>query len=312
MFPAIVATESPREVDVGEERRRAHVAARARWPGIEVTLEQFVAHLESLGWVRELPKQTDELYLCCACHLDIREACRRLDAEYTPALEASLARQCRRRDFIDEILQQMRERLFVGPERKIASYRGDGPLSAWLRRVTWHLALDLYRKEKQERRFVAASAREAVASANARAAGDSRASHPSDDRHLGQLERAILASMAQLSGEDRRLLHSHYVLGLSVDEIALCLHRDRSNIYRRLSQIRDRIKRWSMASARKETGLRDRDELDGLFQANCMGIYLDPIVWLDAAGACGPSTTPASASPNPATPRGSRSPSRRP
>jgi IS30 family transposase len=68
---------------------------------------------------------------------------------------------------------------------------------------------------------------------------------------------------------------------LSADEISQCLGRDRSTVYRRLNQITAQIRRWSVARAREHTGIRDRQELGSLFQANHMWIYLDPVVWLE-------------------------------
>lgn len=277
----MMTTQFTEAVDVGEARRQAHAAARARWPEIEVPLPRFANHLESLGWVRALPQQTEELYLCCGCSIGIREACRRLDTEYFPELEDCLARQCRRSDFIEEVLQQTRERLLVGPKRKIASYRGTGPLSAWLRRVARHVASDLFRSERKHRRLAAAGGRYRLEVTEQRPL-EPASPHSLDTRYLGDLERAVLEAMARLSADDRRLLYLHHMQGLSIDEIVPRLGRDRSNVYRRLSQIKARIKRWSIAFARKQTGIRDSDELAGLFQTNCTGIYLDPVVWIDA------------------------------
>jgi hypothetical protein len=42
-----------------------------------------------------------------------------------------------------------------------------------------------------------------------------------------------------------------------------------------------------MTRAREQTGILDREELDGLFRTNCMRISLDPIVWLDSGRAGG-------------------------
>lgn len=282
VYETISASEPARECDVGEARRQAHEAARARWPGIELSLQQFVYHLEALRWTGDLPKHCDELYLCRACVLGVRGACRRLEREYFPALEAGLARQCRRPDFIEEVLQQVRERLLVGPAARIASFRGEGSLASWLGRVTQHLASDLYRAEKKHRRLRAARWCLVVDATDPVSLSEPRESRSMGARYLSQLERAFLGAMVQLSSAERKLLYLHYVQGLSADEIAHCMQRNRSNVYRRLNHIKARVKRWSIARAREETGVRDRDELEGLFQANCMGIYLDPIVWLDA------------------------------
>jgi RNA polymerase sigma-70 factor, ECF subfamily len=261
---------------VVEERRRAHRAACTKWPEIELSYHEFDRHLCGLGWERELPKQTDELYLCCGCSLGVLEACRRLESDYFPAIKASLARQCGRQDFVEEILQQTRERLLVGAERRIASYRGAAPLSSWLRRVARRLASDLYRKENKYRRlFAALKWGYALDGSEAAASPEASCSNASDSRYLGQLERALVAAMLRLPIEERQLLHLHYVEGLSVDDIARCHQRDRSNVYRRLNQIKARIKRWSLALAEEQTGILNREELDALFRANHRGIYLD-------------------------------------
>lgn len=151
----------------------------------------------------------------------------------------------------------------------------------WLRRVAQRLASDLYRREKQNQGLVVASRWGLAETTDPWPLSEPGGSCAIDARHLGQLERALLAAMAQLSTHERRLLYLHYVQGLSADELARCLSCDRSSVYRRLNHIKAQVKRWSIARAREQTGIGDREELDGLFQTNHMGIYLDPIVWLD-------------------------------
>ena len=269
------------ETNIGEVCRRAHALARAWWPEIELPIGQFARHLQRLHHARELPVHGKELYLCCACSLGSRPACRRLETDYFPALKAGLLRQCGREDFVEEVLQRVRERLLVGPAPKIASYEGRAPLSSWLQRVVRHAACDLYRKEKQARR-IAAGWSQVVESMERDSQSEAAGSRPGDRdaRCLGELERALLGAIGTLSMEDRRLIELYYVQGMSADEIGLCFERDRSTVYRHLNQITARIKRASLAIAREQTGIRDRQELDALFQANRSWIYLDPRVWL--------------------------------
>ena len=287
-----VTMASRQGTDVGEAWRRAHELARAWWPGVELPLQQFASHLQRLDWKHESPEHTHELYLCCACSLGCPEACRRLESEYFPALEAALHRQCGRRDFVEDVLQQVRERLLVGPAPKIASYEGKGSLSSWLQRVVRRAACDVYRKENQARR-IASGWWQVVESLAPAPSSESDSSRPSDARYMGALERALLEALAQLSLEERSLLKLYYVQGLSADEISQCLGRDRSTVYRRLNHITAQVRRWSVARAREQTGIVDREELGSLFQANHMWIYLDPAVWLEPRRAEGDSANAA-------------------
>jgi hypothetical protein len=42
----------------------------------------------------------------------------------------------------DELRQTLRVRLLAGPSPKIASYKGSGPLSGWVRVVATRIALE--------------------------------------------------------------------------------------------------------------------------------------------------------------------------
>jgi RNA polymerase sigma-70 factor len=202
---SVVTVGSREGTDVGEVWRRAHELARAWWPGIELPLQQFASHLQRLDWKRALPEYAKELYLCCACSLGFPEACRRLESDYFPALEAALHRQCGRRDFVEDVLQQVRERLLVGSAPKIASYEGKGPLSSWLQRIVRRAACDVYRKENQARRL-ASGWWQVVESLAPGPSSESDGSSPSEARYIGALERALLEALGQLSLEERSLL----------------------------------------------------------------------------------------------------------
>src|SRR6185295_2269441 len=45
-------------------------------------------------------------------------------------------------DLVDELRQELREKLLVGPRPKLLEYRGRGPLGAWARVVALRLAHD--------------------------------------------------------------------------------------------------------------------------------------------------------------------------
>jgi RNA polymerase sigma-70 factor (ECF subfamily) len=134
--------------------------------------------------------------------------------------------------FADETRQLLRERLLVprpGRPPRIADYTGRGPLTAWLRIAAVRTAIDLRRRVPlaaplSTARLVAATGgpEEALAKAQGRRAGS------------GLLAEAL----AQLSGDDRKLLRLHHVDGLSIDDIAQVVGMHRATIARRLVRLR--------------------------------------------------------------------------
>src|SRR4029079_5609469 len=97
------------------ERRCAFDAARACWPTLSVSFQDFSRHLAGLGYERKWPPELGCLYLCLACAQGCRTACRLLDARYFPALRTFLCKFDSRPDVLDDLLQQIRYRLLVGP-----------------------------------------------------------------------------------------------------------------------------------------------------------------------------------------------------
>lgn len=92
--------------------------------------------------------QLTDLLLLSACAAGQRGALEVLDARY---LRPAAARVCRRHTHLDphELVQAVRERLLVGegPQR-LRSWRGRGPLSAWLRSVATRVALNALPRER--------------------------------------------------------------------------------------------------------------------------------------------------------------------
>jgi RNA polymerase sigma-70 factor (ECF subfamily) len=89
-----------------------------------------------------------DLYLACACARGVAAAHGALEREYVAELPAALRAIDPRTDFVEEVLQQLREKMLVVADgaARIEAYSGHGPLGAWLRVSALRLALTLRRR----------------------------------------------------------------------------------------------------------------------------------------------------------------------
>lgn len=122
-------------------RELAFEQARTKWPGVALDFGAWNAHLDTLGWATEPPLTAGSLFLCCACARQDAEACRSLDDAYLSSLRGVVARENADDEFIDWVLQSVRQQLLGGNSPQIASYDGRRPLADWLRLFVRRVAL---------------------------------------------------------------------------------------------------------------------------------------------------------------------------
>lgn len=266
-MPAISPAEPElRSFSLSFERRLAYERARQEWKGIELSFECFEAHLLVLGYTSRMPRETSSLYLCLACARGIPAACAALEARHFEALRGVLCRMDR--ELIDDILQQIRSRLLVGPEPKIGSYRGDGSLAAWLRSVALNAARDYLRASYLAR----ARHRALVAAVEAPGMGlRTRLDAPDElafrDRQALACKHALSGAIGALPSEQRRLLYNHHVLGLGIDALGKMYGVNRATAARRIQRALQAVQHglWRELSVR--FGRLDRRELGELMKA---------------------------------------------
>jgi RNA polymerase sigma-70 factor (ECF subfamily) len=133
-------------------------AARREWPGLELDPEEFVIYLAERTGTADATAlralHASDLYLCCGCALGDAHALRAFEERLVPEAAAALGRAGIAAELRDEVLQQLRMRLFV-PEgegrARILGYSGRGALVGWLRVAVVRIALNL---QKSQRRYV--------------------------------------------------------------------------------------------------------------------------------------------------------------
>jgi RNA polymerase sigma-70 factor (ECF subfamily) len=257
------------------DRLKAFEECHAYWAGVFVlTFEQFASHLDGLGWIVELPDELASVYLCAACTLRNEAACEILDKLHLRRLRSALLRQVGNQDGVDDLLQQIRERLLVGPTPRIATYRGDGPLQAWLMRIAERLAIDALRR-KETRRFLSLDAdRVFIEPSSEMLTPDGRRTAP-----LSLIEHAFCEAISRLPVRDRQLLYLYYVQRLSVEQLGACYGVYRSTIYRRLRRVERRVERDCIRALRNLTQISDEQELSAMLRSSCFDIHVDRKSW---------------------------------
>lgn len=226
---------SPRTVPAEALLQHAYQEARAHWPDLNVTFDDFSDHLERLGYQRELPAQLDGLYLCIACAQGCPTACKLLEARYFPALRGFVAKLDPRPDAVDDLLQQIRWRLLVGPEPRIRAYRGQGSFDGWLRRVAHTVALDSIRVRVGRERLLQRLRHDSACIAQLQASPPPLPDEYIQRQTYDQIVRcALQESLRRLPNDVRQLLRHYYVGGLSIDQLGTLYAVNRSTAARRI------------------------------------------------------------------------------
>ena len=193
---------------------RDEVTAMAqRWS--RVSAIDAVAHVRAALDGGASPLHAADLALAYAVGRGDAAAIKRFDEHVTGDLVAAVRAIDADPAFVDEIAQRTRVRLVVGDERvpAIASYRGTGPLRAWVAISARRMALNARRDAKPER------------SASDDVLDDVVDREPDPElRHLRTLYRtefrdALSSAIAGLPDRTRAILRLRFVEGLELAQI---------------------------------------------------------------------------------------------
>lgn len=250
--------------DLEAQLAAALASARAAWPDVAVDDEAFIAHLAArvpepadataaLGGLR-----VDDLYLACGCALGLPAAIAAFDRAFAADLDAAARRF--RSEAGDDIAQQVREKLLVGPSAKIADYAGLGFLQNWVRITTARAFVDATRRRRNDRTVSDSDALMAVAD-------------PDDDVELAYLKRhyraefktAFAEATESLTSQQRNVLRQHLLAGLTIDQIGALYGVHRATAARRVAAAREAL----LSATRRKLGARlrvDRSELASIMR----------------------------------------------
>ncbi|MFT3711571.1 MAG: hypothetical protein QM817_28375 [Archangium sp.] len=165
-------------------------------------------------------------------------------------------------DFVEEVLQRVRQRLFVGERPRLAAYSGTGALVQYLKAVVLSVSVDLQRASKPKEE--SASDDDALLQAASTEDGiDAKLAHASHRKHFTA---AFKESLEAMPSEERTWLRMRFVEGLSIDAVGAAFGVHRTTAMRWL----EKAQKTLMAETRKRLasrlGLQLR-EVDSLMRA---------------------------------------------
>lgn len=222
---------------VPEAVRQGLRDARAAWPAILVPDEVFAAYVDSRASSGATPDGLDwaELYLACACGRGDPHALRAFDQHYLREVPGAVAHVGLSRSDVDEIVQEIREKLFVaraGEAPRIDSYAGGGSLHGLVRVMAVRAAISLTRRHKRESRDPEDELLR-LPSVAADPELDS-AKRELREHFAAAFERAV----TELTPRQRNLLRMHLLEAVTLDQLAISYGVHRVTITRWLVKAR--------------------------------------------------------------------------
>ena len=227
------AAEATADADLGAALRHLFDEGRRAWPGLTLGVEAFVTHLAERAEPGLPPAaRGPDLYLACACSKGVRGAIEAFDREYLANVGTYLARLRPTAAFVDEVQQQMRDKLFVGRDGappRITAYGGKGALATWVSVVAIRVAMDLRRQPRP----AADDGRELDVPAT-----DNPERDYEQERYRRAFDEALRGATAAIGDEQRHILRRYFADGLTLDALAVELGVHRTTVVRRLAAAR--------------------------------------------------------------------------
>jgi RNA polymerase sigma-70 factor (ECF subfamily) len=182
--------------------------------------------------------QQEQLALVRACLAGNRAAQARFSAEFEDCLYLGVRRIRADAGFVEETVQRLRARLFLGADAKLAAYSGSGPLRAWLQIVAARAALDALRAEARRQHY------ERVAASDVTLLPAPEVEQSVERSRYGKLFRtALRAALRSLDLKERKLLKLRYATGHELEAIGELQGVHRSTVARWFAAIATRLRR---------------------------------------------------------------------
>lgn len=228
-------------------RRLIEQRIRLAWPDLHWHVDEFIAHIvehpaivaEKRGELESIA--IEDLFLAYACGQQDPVALRSFSREVDPELRAVAAKLRISDADLNDVRQAIWDKLFVGTDgstRKILSYRGEGRLRSWFGALAARMLIDRLRQtcpyELGVRRLDDEVLGPAVAKSDSEIAAMRR-------RYSGQFRDAFEAAAQTLEPDERNAIRCHYLLEMTVDQMAVAFGTHRATAARRVSRARSKL-----------------------------------------------------------------------
>ena len=230
--------------------------------------------------------QADDLCLIVACEQGDEKAWTDLVARFGSTVRSAARSVSANEEGAEDLSQSiwaelhgLRIRKDGKPASKLAYYSGRGSLAGWLRAVVGQLAVDQHRKQS---RLVQteddADFDRLLQKEDQSWGGHAEKMNPetqvSDKRASADLQKALTASVSNLSDEDRLLVKLYYFDGLKLHEAGAILGVHEATASRRLTRIHADLRLSVAESLKKEHGWT-RPETEQAFSDIALNLEAD-------------------------------------
>jgi len=240
--------------------REMYTAGAQRWPEVELAFDSFARHCTRFGGAAfpcEEQAHGADLYLCCACFSGVARAAVVIQREGAAVAHAAVSRVDRDPEFVQDVVQELWDKLLVGPEAKVGNYAARGPLLGWLRIAATRIALDRMRARK------AAALQQNELTSELPAEGLSPEIRLIKARYGKDFRVAFKLAVAALSGRQRNVLHMYLKGRCNIDQIGKAYDVHRATVARWLEQARSDI----YETVRRELRVRHGEVTDSEFRS---------------------------------------------
>jgi RNA polymerase sigma-70 factor, ECF subfamily len=212
---------------------------RNAWPKLAVNPEQWMVFLaeRSHGQRSSFP-HAEDLFLSFACIAGATGATVAFEGAHFTSLPSHLARLDPSADFLNEIEQVLRTKLFVrrqGREAGLSAYRGRGPLGAWFRVTALNESLSLLRT-------MALAEKQAPQSEALGSVGVPDPEHVLiRTRMTSQMQEILRHVLVELPARERALLRMHFIHGVKFNALARIFKVHTNTVWRWITDARQSI-----------------------------------------------------------------------
>jgi RNA polymerase sigma-70 factor, ECF subfamily len=238
-FLAHIGQEARDLRELGLALQHALDEAQSAWPTVDLSSEQFLAHLAArvrpdediVALLRQL--KVPDLYLACAAEHRRPEAVAAFEQAFIRRVGQFIRGIDRDTTFVADVTQAIRIKLFVGNHGygKLSRYSGRGPLESWVRAVAIRTAYDLRRTTDHKRE-------DDECALDMVAASDDPALEMLWQRYHGEVRAAFEDGLAGIEARDHTLLRLYVIEHLPALQIGKLYSVHETTVLRWLERAR--------------------------------------------------------------------------
>jgi RNA polymerase sigma-70 factor (ECF subfamily) len=222
-------------MELSQSVENAYAAGRAAWPGVRLDKNAFAERVKTLALEAEnLTARASDIYLATACLARDPAAVLAFERSFLAPVPRLLTRVALSAHQEDELRQQLRIRLLVGPTPRLGEYRAMGPLGGWVRVCALRLALDLKLGADARRGDSDALDALMVGAPGGEVLIDA-------EHHREAFQGALQEALTTLTPREKTLLRLHFLDGMNIDALGVVFRVHRATVARWLVAIRTQV-----------------------------------------------------------------------